>query len=80
MSNIPDTTIRTSIFFDRFTDAEKLALSTSAIKNASIFLGVFQALSHQMVDLTDPILQTWMNSLVSASVLTSKRSVVIMTP
>jgi hypothetical protein len=67
-------------FYDRFTDAEKLAVQTAANADPQIALGLTHGLAKGSVTLTGATLKAWMDGLVNAGAITVDRQIAILTP
>ena len=73
-------TISALAFLQRFTPAEQAAVWQAAVSNPEIGVGLQTGLATGHITLTDPVVQAWMASLVTATALTSVRSATILTP
>lgn len=67
-------------FYNRFTDAEKLAVQTAANASPQIALGLTHGLVSGSVTLTGPTIKAWMDALVAAGAITADRETEILTP
>ena len=76
----PVTTITPGEFFNRFTEAEQLAIQALLITEPVIALGMTTAQMLGYVKLTSPLVINWMASLVTANAITPDRSASILTP
>ncbi len=74
------TVIPAGAFFARFTQTETSAVWAAAQANNAIGVGLMQGLANGQIDLTSPVLKTWLDGLVTAGVITSARETVILTP
>lgn len=76
------TTITALAFFNRFTQAETQAIwkAAAADTTGAIGAGLTNGLAAGTITLTDPIVQAWMNALVTAGAITSARETAILTP
>jgi hypothetical protein len=74
------TNITSWAFLNRFTAAEQLAVQTACVSNMQLQVGLTQALADTTVDLTSPLVATWMAGLVAAGALSAARSAAIMVP
>lgn len=76
----PPTTVSSAAFYDRFTDAEKLAIAAAATASPAIFAGLVHGLSTGEVPLGSATLAGWMDALVQAGAITADRKTAILTP
>lgn len=67
-------------FFYRFTDDEKLAVQAACNASAALGVGLTNGLALGYVILTDAVVGTWMDGLVSANAISSQRKTEILTP
>lgn len=77
----PPSVISVPAFWARFTSQEQAAIQTAAATNPAISQAMTFALVIGQVNLlSGPIVTTWMANLVTAGVITSQRSTIILTP
>ncbi len=77
----PPSVIPVQAFWARFTPTEQAAIQAAASTNPGIAQAMTFALVIGQVNLlTGPIVTNWMAALVSAGVITSNRSAIILTP
>src|SRR5260370_42527907 len=67
-------------FFNRFTDAERVAVQTAVNASPQLGVGLINGLAAGQIKLTDPVVKTWLDGLVTAGALTSAPDTGILTP
>jgi hypothetical protein len=72
--------ISASAFLERFTSDEQIAIQTAANSTPAIALGLTMGLASGSINLLSPVVQNWMQGLVTTGCLTQNRMDTILTP
>lgn len=67
-------------FLKRFTDAERLAISTVSLASALLHMALIEGLANGAINLFDPATQGWVAGLAQAGAITAARVPVILDP
>lgn len=76
----PPTVISAAEFFNRLTQAETGAIWAAAVAIPALGVGLMNGLATGSIDLTSPVLKTWLDGCVAAGAVTAEREIVILTP